>query len=190
MITATVKLKSVSPYSQSRYHATPKEAKESHADYENRTWKEKGHYDQTTGEMFIPPMSLKLALDDAAKRTGKQIPGKGKATFTKHFVSGVMCMDPVAIGYTRETVSKWTGMMDSTGKKGSAGGTRVERSFPDVPKWTGTAIFHILDETITKDVFREMLEECGKFIGLGRFRPQNGGFYGRFAVEEIKWEKV
>jgi hypothetical protein len=32
-----------------------------------------------------------------------------------------------------------------------------------------------------------MLEEAGKFIGLGRFRPQNGGFYGRFAVAKVVW---
>jgi hypothetical protein len=44
-----------------------------------------------------------------------------------------------------------------------------------------------LDETITEEVFKLHLEESGKFIGIGRFRPQNNGFYGRFKVNEIVW---
>ena len=40
-------------------------------------------------------------------------------------------------------------------------------------------------ETITLSVFRKHLEEAGKFIGIGRFRPRNNGFYGRFEVKEI-----
>jgi hypothetical protein len=191
---ATVKIAGVAPYSQSRYHGLPKEPKETHEDYENRTWKEKGHWDAKSGHLFIPPMAIKQALDAAVKRTGKQIPGKGKATYTKHFLGGVMVFDPVFIEderghpYTRENITQWSGMMSSTGEKGKAGGKVVLRHFPDAPTWNATVTFHVMDETVTKDVFTEMLEEAGKFIGLGRFRPQNGGFYGRFAVESVDWQ--
>jgi hypothetical protein len=136
----------------------------------------------------------KQSLDAAVKRTGKQIPGKGKATYTKHFLGGVMVFDPVFIEdergqpYTRENITQWSGMMSSTGEKGKAGGKVVLRHFPDAPTWNATVTFHVMDETVTKDVFTEMLEEAGKFIGLGRFRPQNGGFYGRFAVESVDWQ--
>ena len=30
------------------------------------------------------------------------------------------------------------------------------------------------------------LEAAGQFIGIGRFRPQNGGFYGRFRISKLK----
>ena len=50
--------------------------------------------------------------------------------------------------------------------------------------------FYILDDTITEDVFKEHLEEAGKFIGIGRFRPRNNGFYGRFAVDKIEWSEA
>ncbi|MGB1012800.1 MAG: hypothetical protein ACPG4T_01605, partial [Nannocystaceae bacterium] len=57
-------------------------------------------------------------------------------------------------------------------------GTRVHRCFPVIGAgWKVRASFVILDETITRDVFEETLDESGKLIGVGRFRPQNGGYY-------------
>jgi hypothetical protein len=63
----------------------------------------------------------------------------------------------------------------------------VEKYFPVIQKWEGTAIFSILDETITEDVFFTHLEQAGKFIGLGSFRPRNNGYFGRFKPEMISW---
>lgn len=48
--------------------------------------------------------------------------------------------------------------------------------------------FLILDEIITEEVFREHLADAGSFIGIGRFRPRNNGFYGRFLVESVDWK--
>jgi hypothetical protein len=195
MYTIIAHLKSVSTYSQSRYHDSNRLPKESHEDYEIRTWREKAHHD-ADGNVFIPPMSFKLSLDAAVKRTGKQIPGRGKCTYTKHFVSGVMCYEPVEIGYNIEDancngdgktrkIECWRGMMDPTGKKSTTGGTRVKRMFPDFPEWEADVNFHVLDDTITVPIFKEMLEEAGKFVGIGRFRPENGGYYGRFEVVSV-----
>ena len=47
--------------------------------------------------------------------------------------------------------------------------------------------FFVLDETITEDVFLNHLTQAGQFIGIGRFRPRNNGFYGRFAVDKVEW---
>ncbi len=61
------------------------------------------------------------------------------------------------------------------------------KSFPYIPEWEGIATFYIADETITEDVFKYHLQQAGKFIGLGRFRVRNNGYYGRFKVESIDW---
>jgi hypothetical protein len=34
-------------------------------------------------------------------------------------------------------------------------------------------------------VFQFILERCGQFVGIGRFRPRNRGFYGRFLVTDF-----
>ena len=98
-------LASISPYSQSRMHDTPKLDKENAADYEERTWKNKAHVDGE-GLIFIPPMALKQAIDAAAKFLSIQIPGKGKATYTKHFRSGLLIMDAIPTGLHIDQVQK------------------------------------------------------------------------------------
>lgn len=183
---AIATLKSVAPYSQSRAHETPKLAKETHDDYEQRTWREKAHYDASG--VFIPPMSFKMALDAASKYLSLQIPGRGKATYTKHFASGVLVLEPLHLGIQKDKLLGDRIHANADGVRGS--GKRVWRWFPRVDSWRGDVEFHIYDDAITKEVFEKVLTEAGRFIGIGRFRPQNGGFYGRFTVEKVRWKEV
>jgi hypothetical protein len=185
----TVTLKSTAPYSQSRKHDTPKlnDGKETHDAHEKRTWREKCTVGDND-EMAIPAMALKQALDAVAKRLGDQIPGKGKSTYTKHFMGGVICESDVSIGWKKADVPGITLPCNSDGKRGS--GKRVNRTFPQVPKWEGTATFAILDDTITRQVFERHLKEAGRFIGIGRFRPENGGLNGRFEPIKFSYEDV
>jgi len=188
---AICELESLSPYSQSRKHNEPKldDGKESNADYEERTWREKAHYNPD-GHVFIPPMAFKWSLEKAAAFLSEPIPGKGKSKYTKHFKSGILVMEGLVIppGITREAVQGWWGHMNADGRRGS--GTRVMRCFPDFPTWSGTVTYHVLDATITEDVFGRYLKEAGNFIGIGRFRPENGGYYGRYKVNSIQWENA
>lgn len=186
MIRATVELESASPYSQSRMHDTPKEAKERPDDYEKRVWREKAHVNKD-GNLFIPPMVFKNCLSEAAKYLSQQVPGKGKQTFTKHFDAGVIVTDPLVLPEKKDTVpGEWINA-NADGKKGS--GTRVKRCFPVVQAWKGKMTFLILDHTITEDAFKYHLEQAGSFIGIGRFRPRNGGYYGRFIVKKVDWQE-
>jgi hypothetical protein len=93
------------------------------------------------------------------------------------------------LGINKEETEGETFYCDPQGKKGSFGGSQVPRKFPVIFDWTGKAKFSILDETITKEIFLKYLIEAGQFVGIGRFRPQNQGFYGRFHVEDdLTWE--
>ena len=177
-------LKSVTPYSQSRHIMAEKLDKESHQDYEKRTWKERCHVDGE-GAIFIPPLAFKNCLSEAAKYLSIQIPGRGKSTYTKHFEAGVSVMDPVPIGVKLADVQgEWLFVPANGQRKGT---TRVLKCFPYIPEWAADVTFYVLDETITREVFAEHLDQAGKFIGIGRFRPRNNGYYGRFEVVDIKW---
>jgi len=177
-------LESISPYSQGRFHDTPKNQKEGAGDYEERTWRERIHADEN-GDVFIPPMAFKNAMSEIAKFLSMQVPGKGKTTYTKHFEAGVLVMDAVPLGIKKDAVEGEWLFVPSDGKRG--GGKRVKRCFPVIREWKGTVTFYVLDETITPDVFEQHLKEAGNFIGIGRFRPRNNGFYGRFKVVKAKW---
>lgn len=181
---ARAHLKSVSVYSQSRYHNTEAMDKEGKNDYEKRTWAERMHVNEQ-GNVFIPPMAFKNCISEIAKFLAEQIPGKGKSTYTKHFEAGVLVTEPLVLPIKKEDVKGEWLFVPSSGKRGD--GKRVMRCFPVIPKWEGIVEFAILDETITEAVFRKHLEEAGKFIGIGRFRPRNNGYYGRFEVSKVEW---
>jgi len=181
---ATCRLSSLSPYSQSRFHGTPRENKETPDDHERRVWRERLHTDKA-GMVFIPPMAFKNGIAETAKFMGRQIPGKGKATYTKHFEAGILVLEGMPLGIHKDDViGEWL-HMPADGVRGS--GKRVMKCYPKIEEWSGSVAFHILDDNITKDVFAEHLAEFGSFIGIGRFRPRNNGFYGRFKVDGIDW---
>lgn len=184
MKTATATLQSIAPYSQSGFHDTPKLDKETPDDYEKRTWRSRLHETQD-GHVFIPPMAFKNCLADAAKFVSRKIPGKRNATYTKHFLSGVLVTDGLVLpDVAAEVEGEWL-FVPADGVRGS--GKRVKKCYPVIREWTGQITFHVLDDTITESVFLETLQEAGNFIGIGRFRPQNGGYYGRFTVTDLQW---
>ncbi len=179
-----VTLKSTSPYSQSKHHATEKKTKELPDAYETRTWRERLHCNDE-GEMFIPPMQFSNCVKEAAKYLSIQIPGKGKSTFTKHFDAGVMVLEKFMLGIHKNDVPMETVHVPSDGRKG--GSKRVLKNFGVIQQWQGDVVFHILDDIITEDIFRQVLEAAGNVIGIGRWRPRNGGLYGRFEIVKLKF---
>jgi len=186
MITATASLRSVSPYGQSRFHNSEKLEKEGPDAYERRTWRNKLHA-MPDGRIFIPPMAFKNCLSEAAKYLGMQIPGKGKSTFTKHFEAGVLVTEPLVLPTKAADAEGLWLLVPASGRRGD--GKRVQKCFPFISEWSGNVTFLILDETITEAVFKYHLDQAGKFIGIGYFRPRNNGFWGRFALDKLTWSK-
>lgn len=177
----------ISPYSQSGEIQSERNDKETWPDWEKRCWRERIH-STGNGIVFIPPMGLKQCLDAAAKFISMQIPGKGKSTYTKHFKSGLLCTEPIELGIPIEKMEgKWFSM-HADGVRGS--GKRVPRCYPEITEWRGEVNVLLLSDAITDPVFEIHLKQAGQFIGLGRFRPENGGFYGRFTYENLRFSEV
>lgn len=192
----SVKLVSTATYSQSRPHDEEKKPKELPKDYEERTWKQRMHV-LPTGQIFIPPMAFKNCLSEVAKYLSLQIPGKGKSTYTKHFEAGVSVSKPVPLFdpttgqpvLENDAKGGWI-FTPSDGVKG--GGKRVWKCYPLIDQWIATVDFVIIDDIITPDVFWSHLKQAGMLIGVGRFRPRNGGYYGTFSIVEgsEQWQEL
>lgn len=185
MKTAICKLRSESPYSQSKHYTVDRLPKELHEDYEERTWRERCNIDND-GNIMIPPMAFSNSLKEAAKYLNISIPGGGKRTFTKHFEAGVMVVEGVTLNKKKEDVEGEWVFVPSDGRRG--GTTRVLKCFPKIKEWSGIVKYLIFDDIITPEVFEQVIKASGAFIGVGRFRPRNCGYYGRFLVEGIKWQ--
>lgn len=182
---AIVTLESAGSYQQSKFHETPKLAKEGHDAYEERTWRERCHH-LSDGTLYIPGDQFKNCISDIAKFLGEVIKGKGKSTWTKHFVSGVRVLDPLLLTVKKDEVEPLVQLGSSQGKRGF--GSKVKKYFPLIKEWSGVVEFLIVDDTITEDVFERYLREAGLLVGIGKQRPANGGDFGRFIVKSVKWE--
>lgn len=184
---AVAHVESLSPYSQSKPTVTPKGEREKHDEYEKRVWRERMHYGPD-GMCFIPQTAPKIMIAEAAKFTPRIGPTGGKSTWTKNFEAGIMVVDPIPLNAHKDKVEGEWVFVPADGRRG--GDKRIWKCFPVFPEWKGDFIFHVLDDSITEDIFALYLKEAGAFIGLGRFRPRKMGYYGRFKVNGIDWETL
>lgn len=126
----------------------------------------------------------------------EKIPGRGQATYAKHFTAGVLCpLDSIL----KDKKGKPIKVKDcevacfpcsATGGKSGRGGSTVTRYFPMIaPGWQASFEIHVVDDVILEGVFKRTLEQMGIINGAGRFRPQNGGTNGRFKVTKFRWIK-
>jgi hypothetical protein len=186
---ANIEIRGMAPYSQSHMHADPFLEGESPEDYEKRCWRSKMNtatLEDGTETMVVPGFAFQRALAAGAKFSKKQMAGYGRSTWTKRFESGVAVMGDGILNVITSTVKPIVLPMNSDGRRG--GGKRVIRWLPQIPAgWKCQFEVTILDSMITQDVFREMAQSAGQFIGLGQFRPENGGMNGRFVITQLDW---
>jgi hypothetical protein len=186
---ATVTLVGIAPMTQSRAHETPKLDGENPNDYDIRTWRNKLTTETVDGKptIVINAHGVMQCFAAAAKYSKRQIPGQGKATWTAKFTAGITLLESPKLNIDPATVQSITISANADGVRGS--GKRVPRRFPVIPiGWSTTFDVYILDPIITEQIFREMVELAGMFIGIGQFRPQNGGTNGRFKLDRLDWQ--
>lgn len=180
-----------SPYSQSALQDIEKLDRETHEDYDVRTWRDKCTINPG-GQVCIPAMGLKQSIDSAAYKLGVKVPNRRGATYKNFFASGFFCNEdvPIANGkiLTKDDATMVKISANADGRRGS--GTRVPRRFPEFGKWHGIAEFTIVDDIITQDIFEHHVRTAGMIVGIGRYRPENGGKNGRFLVRKFEWQDV
>ena len=134
---------------------------------------------EENGEPGIPGPNILRCLIDAGKFL-KQ--GRGKVTTQKTSLvpASVMLEEPFVI---LQTESGWK--VDTRPVRIPATGGRILRHRACFDDWR-LAFTVTLDETIiTEKLFRELVGIAGSHIGLGDFRPDCKGPFGRFWV--VNW---
>ena len=130
-------------------------------------------------------MQFKKALEGAGSALRMVIPGKAPSEYGKKFKSGIIVSDPLMLGIMLDDVEGEWLFLDA--QPGSAKKSRVDKCMPFIKEWSGDVTYYILDDIITEPVFEKHLIESGNFVGIGRFAPHVGGFYGRYKVNKITW---
>jgi hypothetical protein len=184
MKTYVASMASVAPYFQSRKYELEvgKLPKESNDEYEKRTWMYRTHVNED-GQIVIPAAQFQFSLQGGAKYLNERIPERNRETWTKHFMAGIMVPDGIVLPERRETIQGLWLAMNPLGRRG--GGTRVMRRMPFVNRWAGDLTIHVLDDLITRDILKRVIEHAGMFEGIGQNRPGMGGQRGRFTLTEL-----
>jgi len=182
MLTAICELKGLTPVTFNKKMISEKNPNETHDDLEKRAWRERCDCN-SKGELVLRSDRFKKSITTAAQWLNMQIPGEGKATYTKHFRGGLVVMNHINLGVKRDEVEPiiiYTAPRKKDGKRWI--------HFPQVESWSGELTVNILDEKITEEIFRKVLHYAGMAVGIGSWRPENGGENGRFECVDMDFE--
>lgn len=134
-------------------------------------------YIDSDGRLYQPATHIERALIEAGKKL--KVKGQGKATYSKLFGSMVSVVEFEILHMKPEwEIHKSLVVIPST--KG-----RVMRYRPMLKDWVLQFTLEADDE-IAADALKESLEIAGKYVGIGDWRPEKKGKFGKFQVTSFQ----
>ena len=135
-------------------------------------------YMDSKGTIYQPATHLDRCLIEAGKKI--KVKGQGKATYSKLFGS-MVSVEEFEIVHKNPEYEIFKALVVIPSTKG-----RVMRYRPMFKDWA--LEFHItFEEEIPPEVVKDALEIAGKYVGIGDWRPEKKGKFGKFQV--TKWKE-
>lgn len=142
-------------------------------------------YADDKGNLYIPGPNIFAAII-AAGTFHKA--GKSKLTTMKTSLipAGLMVEDLVCllVNEKGDPISEWE--VDSRSVVIPSTGGRIMAHRPRVDRWQTTFTLDVDGSMFSPNLIRAVVDDAGKKIGLGDYRPARKGPFGRFVV--TKWE--
>lgn len=144
-------------------------------DYEKEALKKL--YVNMDGEIYQPSTHIERSLIEAGKKI--KVKGAGKATYSKLFGSmvSIPVLDIIHLNPKYETFKALVVIPSTKG--------RVMRYRPMFKEWGLKFIVEFEDE-ISADALKEAFEIAGKYVGIGDWRPEKKGKFGKFMVTSFQ----
>lgn len=132
---------------------------------------------QIEGKNYIPAVYFRNSLVESSKQF--KIIGKGKSTYSK------------LVGATVEVIPEMIPLNESYEAFKIAGVNpmtkgRMMVTRPRFNKWSAEFQIILNDDGIPKSVMNEILEQSGHYVGIGDWRPEKKGMFGKFMVTLFK----
>jgi hypothetical protein len=189
----TIDVKGVSPLLQNRKSLMldrvkrpelNKQRGENYTDLENRTWKLKAHINDQN-HVYCPGEWFKRTIMATQKR-GKyplQPPGSRSKnqTMLPYFISGLFIEDSEILINKNPITEKDLLPFESVVTPPGQGSVICIRPMIKDP-WYLNVNITIIDDAISEKCVFDVMNWCGLYMGIGDFRPQNGGNFGRFEI--------
>ena len=127
---------------------------------------------------FMPADHIRGALIGAGAMVKSKVGNSRKSM--KNIVAGMFFVFPEKIDLPEFTTIDKRSAVNKNIK------ARVISVRPRWDEWNVSFELHVDNDTITEDTIIEIIENAGKFIGIGSFRPTNNGMFGRFKLNTFK----
>lgn len=140
---------------------------------------ERTAYRNGAGQLYVPGAAFSRLLREA----GGSHKQKGTRKSLKYIVPAAVIIPDEAItlhdssGTPLERIEVDSRPVTIPATKG-----RIIRHRARVEKWRATFTLEIDDEVLDAATIHLLLEEGGRRIGIGDYRPEKGGPYGRFLI--------
>jgi hypothetical protein len=132
-------------------------------------------YRMENGELFIPGVNVQRALISGAKYSK----GKGRSSLaTVAAACLLITKEQLPLGCRKYVVDSRAVVVPAT--KG-----RIVRHRPRLDEWSLSFELEYDSDLMSRDQVEMIVRDTGRRVGLGDFRPENKGMFGRFDLIEI-----
>lgn len=141
----------------------------------------KAYWDNETGDLYMPGPNILASLIEAGKfhKVGKTKVTTAKSTLV---TAGIM-INEVACSFGTKDFE-----VDSRRVVNPSTGGAMICHRPRLDEWKLSFTLDVDEEMFSADFVRTLVDDAGKKIGLGDFRPARKGPFGRFHV--IEWKVI
>jgi hypothetical protein len=138
-------------------------------------------YQDENGKTQLPATYIRNSIVEASQQF--KIVGKGKSTYSK-LVASTVQIEPF---YIELDAGKYEVFRISAVNPMTKGRMMTER--PKYDKWSASFEIILNDDSVPVSVINEILEQAGKYVGIGDWRPEKKGMFGKFMITSFKEQK-
>lgn len=165
-----IKIEGISSYLMHRFSEVDEKARPKTGKKDYKSEAERALYKTEEGKYYIPSSQIHGCIINAGKYL--QIVGRGKATYAKLFGAFIL-ITPAAL-----LIDPQIYVIDE--RPVVIQKSRIIRYRPKWDKWSLEFNIEIMDPSIAPEVVSRALEQGGRYVGIGDFRPEKRGPFGRF----------
>ena len=138
---------------------------------------ESGVYRAEDGTIYHPAAAFRRALISAA--TNRKIGKTAATSIVKGSVFQLTERCPLVDPDSGKSIESYS---IDVRRCVLGGKTAVVRARPRIERWMTTIEFEYDPDFISADALRELLVTAGQRVGIGNYRPEKAGIFGRFQV--------
>lgn len=188
MRTFAVRIEGISPLLQHRFAEASENGDQSRPVVKaNKTPREQAEevcYRRDDKSFFVPGTWIAGAMREAG--TAHKLKGSRKSV--KYVVPAGVTINEVDITLMNGTKKLKDFEVDSRPVVIPSTKGRIMRHRPRFDEWSLEFSIEVDESVIPADLTKQLLEEAGRRVGIGDFRPQRTGPFGRFTV--TNWKEV